>query len=60
MTRTAPGFRAARQAPARAANNIYTVMLVIAFAFLVTAIVFNELDLIGTYEVEWWRTLWPF
>jgi len=54
-------LRTAREAAAAApANNIYTVMLVIAFAFLVTAIVFNELSLIGTYEVEWTKTLWPF
>ena len=59
MTRS-PGLRAVREAPAKPASNIYTILLVIAFVFIVTAIVFNELDLMGRYGVEWTKTLWPF
>ena len=41
-------------------NNVYTVLLFIAFAFIVTAIVFNEMDLTTRYGMEWTKTIWPF
>jgi len=60
MTRTSPGMRAPRQALPAPSSNVYTVMLVIAFAFVVTAVVFNVLDLVGRYGVAWSKALWPF
>ena len=60
MPMIATGTRTPRQAAPKPASNIYTVMLVLAFAFVVLAVVFNLLDLVGRYEVPIGKALWPF
>jgi hypothetical protein len=54
-TRSRPG-----QPAAKPKSNVYTVLLIISFCAVVTAIVFTELHLVQDYGMEWSKTLWPF
>ena len=60
MTRTMTRAPLAPRPKAKPQSNIYTVLLVVAFVFVVAAVVFNEVDLITRYGVEVSKTLWPF
>jgi hypothetical protein len=60
MTRTMTRAPLAKKPAPKPASNVYTVMLVVAFAFIVTAIVLNVVNLVTKYDVDVMKALIPF
>ena len=60
MSPTVPPTRRAPRDLPKPTSNIYTVMLIIAFAFITLAVVFNVMDLVGRYQTSFQEAFWPF